>query len=261
MKHTPTPSHPSAKPFYYGNPGRWLPIFLLALLVVVGLAAGCGAGSAGATADGAAADGEASAAETGDSDAMGGGGLPAITEIPEGMEVATFAGGCFWCMEPPFDKIDGVQSTTSGYTGGEEVRPTYEQVSYGRTSHAEAVRIVYDPAKVTYEELLQIFWHNIDPTVKDRQFCDGGKQYRTAIYAHDAEQRRLAEESRQEIAESGVLPSPIVTELEDAGPFYPAEKYHQDFYKKSPVRYKSYRLGCGRDARLEELWDDAAGGK
>jgi peptide-methionine (S)-S-oxide reductase len=162
-------------------------------------------------------------------------------------------------MEPPFDDTAGVQSTTSGYTGGPEVRPTYDQVSSGRTGHAEAVRIVYDPAKVSYERLLEIFWHNIDPTVEDRQFCDWGRQYRTAVYAHDAEQRRLAEASKRRIEESGVLPGPVVTEIVDAGPFYPAEEYHQDFYVKSPVRYKSYRHGCRRDARLEELWGEQAG--
>lgn len=234
------------------------PIFFCFLVCAL-LLAGCGAGSAGATADGATSS-DASGAQQGDA-AEGGGGLPAVTEVPEGMAVATFAGGCFWCMEPPYDKLDGVQSTTSGYTGGAEVRPTYEQVSYGRTSHAEAVRVVYDPEVVSYETLLQVFWHNIDPTQADGQFCDKGSQYRTAVYAHDAEQRRLAEASKEEIAATADLPGPIVTEIEDAGPFYPAEEYHQDFYEKNPVRYKSYRLGCRRDARLEELWGDAAGGK
>lgn len=232
-------------------------VFGLALLTLLGVA--CGAGSASATADGEPAGGAATADAP--SDSRGGGGRPAVDGVPEGMAVATFAGGCFWCMEPPFDKLEGVQSTTSGYTGGPEVRPTYEQVSYGRTGHAEAVRIVYDPELIGYEELLGVFWHNIDPTQADGQFCDKGRQYRTAIYAHDAEQRRLAETSRERIAETADLPGEIVTEIVDAGPFYPAEEYHQDFYEKSPVRYKSYRYGCRRDARLEELWGDAAGGR
>ncbi len=238
------------------------PPSLLCFLFSALLLAGCGTGPAGAEADGRPAPDAADAqdGEAGDA-AAGGGGLPAITEVPEGMAVATFAGGCFWCMEPPYDKLDGVRSTTSGYTGGNEVRPTYEQVSYGRTSHAEAVRVVYDPDVVSYEELLEVFWHNIDPTQADGQFCDKGEQYRTAIYVHDAGQRRLAEASKERIAQTAGLPGPIVTEIEDAGPFYPAEEYHQDFYEKSPVRYKSYRLGCRRDARLEELWGDAAGGK
>jgi peptide-methionine (S)-S-oxide reductase len=223
------------------------------LLLAVLLVAGCGAGPVGASGGAAAGSG------AGAGDAEGGGGLPAVTEVPDGMAVATFAGGCFWCMEPPFDKLEGVKSTTSGYTGGPEVRPTYEQVSSGRTGHAEAVRIVYDPEVVSYERLLEVFWHNIDPTVEDRQFCDWGKQYRTAIYPHDAEQRRLAEASKQRIEESGRLPGPVVTEIVDAGPFYPAEEYHQDFYVKSPVRYKTYRTGCGRDARLRELWGEQAG--
>jgi len=237
------------------------PRSLLRSLAVLGFAAlvAIACGPAGTMADGATSP-EASAAQDGDA-TEGGGGLPAVTEVPEGMAVATFAGGCFWCMEPPYDKLDGVRSTTSGYTGGKEARPTYKQVSYGRTTHAEAVRVVYDPEVVSYEELLQVFWHNIDPTQSDGQFCDRGRQYRTAVYAHDAEQRRLAETSKQEIADSAGLPGPIVTEIEEAGPFYPAEEYHQDFYEKSPGHYKSYRLGCRRDARLEELWGDAAGGK
>ena len=148
----------------------------------------------------------------------------------------------------------------SGYTGGDEVNPTYEQVSSGRTGHAESVRIIYDPKVVSYQDLLDVFWHNIDPTVKDRQFCDWGHQYRSAIFVHDEEQRKLAEASKQHIEETAHLPGPVVTEIVDAGPFYPAEEYHQDFYLKNPVRYHTYRTGCGRDARLRELWGDAAGG-
>ncbi|MCF8043383.1 MAG: peptide-methionine (S)-S-oxide reductase MsrA [Desulfarculaceae bacterium] len=166
---------------------------------------------------------------------------------------ATFAGGCFWCMEPPFDKLDGVISTTSGYTGGHVDNPTYEQVSAGGTGHAEALQVVYDPAKISYAQLLKVFWRNIDPTVKDRQFCDVGNQYRTAIFYHDDEQKRLALESKERLEKGGKL-GDIHTEIVPAGPFYPAEDYHQDYYKNNPIRYKYYRWSCGRDQRLEELW-------
>jgi peptide-methionine (S)-S-oxide reductase len=172
---------------------------------------------------------------------------------------ATFAGGCFWCMEPPFDKLDGVVSTTSGYIGGTTKQPTYHEVSSGATGHAEAVQIVYDPKKVSYEKLLEVFWHNVDPTVKDRQFCDIGTQYRTSIFYHDAEQKRLAEASKAALAKSKPFKAEIVTPIVAAGDFWPAEDYHQDYYMKNPVRYKLYRGGCGRDARLEELWGQAAG--
>jgi len=173
--------------------------------------------------------------------------------------VATFAGGCFWCMEPPFDKLDGVISTTSGYIGGTVPNPTYEQVSAGRTGHAEAVQVAYDPSRVTYEKLLDVFWHNVDPTVRDRQFCDFGSQYRTGIFVHNAEQRRLAEASKAALERNKPFKGSIVTEIVDAGTFYPAEEYHQDYYQKNPVRYRYYRAGCGRDARLKELWGDRAG--
>ena len=173
--------------------------------------------------------------------------------------VATFAGGCFWCMEPPFDKLDGVISTISGYTGGTTQRPTYEQVSAGRTGHAEAVQVTYDPSKVSYEKLLDVFWHNIDPTVKDRQFCDVGSQYRSAIFVHDAEQRRLAEASKAALERTKPFKEALVTPVVDAGAFYPAEEYHQDFYRKNPIRYQYYRIGCGRDLRLQQLWGERAG--
>jgi peptide-methionine (S)-S-oxide reductase len=176
-----------------------------------------------------------------------------------GLARATFAGGCFWCMEPPFEKLDGVVSVTSGYTGGPEKNPTYEQVSNHQTGHTEAVVIVFDPKVVRYEKLLEVFWHNIDPTTDDRQFCDYGRQYRTGIFVHDAEQKRLAEESKRNIERTKTFSGPVLTPIESAGPFYDAEDYHQDFYKKSPVRYYSYRAGCGRDARLKALWGDAAG--
>ena len=170
---------------------------------------------------------------------------------------ATFAGGCFWCMEPPFDKLDGVVSTTSGYAGGEEKDPTYKQVSAGRTGHTEVVQVLYDPAKVSYEALLEVFWRNIDPMTADRQFCDWGSQYRTGIFFHDEEQQRLAEASKKRIAESGQLDAPIVTEITALTAFYPAEEYHQDFYEKNPVHYKRYRTGCGRDETLRRIWGEA----
>ncbi len=173
--------------------------------------------------------------------------------------VAIFAGGCFWCMEPPFDKTEGVISTTSGYTGGTVANPTYKEVSAGGTGHAEAVKVVYDPSKVSYEQLLHVFWRNIDPIRKDAQFCDVGSQYRSAIFYLDEEQRKLAEKSKADLDASGRIPKPIVTEIVKAGPFYPAETYHQDYYLKNPVRYAYYRWGCGRDARLEQVWGDEAG--
>jgi methionine-S-sulfoxide reductase len=172
--------------------------------------------------------------------------------------VAIFAGGCFWCMEPPYDKLDGVIATTSGYTGGTKVDPTYKEVSAGGTGHAEAVQITYDPTKVSYEQLLEVFWHNVDPLDAGGQFCDRGDSYRTGIFVRDEEQRRLAEASKQALADSGRFEQPIVTEIVAAGPFYPAEDYHQDYYEKNPVRYKFYRWNCGRDARLAQLWGDQA---
>ncbi|MEO5698152.1 MAG: peptide-methionine (S)-S-oxide reductase MsrA [Burkholderiaceae bacterium] len=167
---------------------------------------------------------------------------------------ATFAGGCFWCVESDFDKVPGVLSTTSGYTGGTVANPTYEQVSSKRTGHAEAVEIVYDPAKVSYEQLLNTYWRSIDPTTKDRQFCDIGSPYRTAIYAHGPEQLEAARRSQEALTKSKPFKEPIVTQIETAGAFYAAEDYHQDYYKKNPLRYNYYRLSCGRDSRLETLW-------
>jgi peptide-methionine (S)-S-oxide reductase len=180
-------------------------------------------------------------------------------QVPPGHKVATFAGGCFWCMEPPFDKLPGVVATISGYTGGTKANPTYEEVSSGTTGHAESVEVVYDPKKVTYEQLLDVYWHNIDPTVKDRQFCDGGSQYRSAIFYNDQEQRQAAEASRAALEKSKPFKAPIVTQIVMGSTFYPAEDYHQDYYKKNPVRYQIYRSGCGRDARLKEIWGDKAG--
>lgn len=176
------------------------------------------------------------------------------------LAVATFAGGCFWCMEPPFEKLEGVKKVVSGYTGGDVANPTYEQVSDGGTGHAEAVQITYDPAKVGYRKLLYIFWRNTDPLRKNAQFCDVGYQYRTAIFTHGPEQKKLAEESRQALAKSGRFDRPIQTEIVDAGPFYPAETYHQDYARKNPLRYRFYRWNCGRDQRLDRLWGEEARG-
>jgi methionine-S-sulfoxide reductase len=170
------------------------------------------------------------------------------------LEKATFAGGCFWCMEPPFDKLDGVISTTVGYAGGQEKDPTYKEVSSGKTGHAEAIEIVYDPSRVTYAELLDVFWRNIDPTQVDGQFADLGRQYRTAIFYHDEEQRRLAVASKEELENSGRFDEEIVTEIVPAREFYRAEEYHQDYYKKNPLRYKFYRYGSGRDQFLKKVW-------
>jgi peptide-methionine (S)-S-oxide reductase len=169
-------------------------------------------------------------------------------------EKATFAGGCFWCMEPPFDELPGVISTTSGYTGGRTKNPTYEQVSAGITGHAESVEVVFDPAKIGYARLLDVFWKNIDPITANRQFCDSGTQYRSGIFYHTEEQKRLAEASKKALEDSGRFKEPIVTEIVAATAFYPAEEYHQDYYKKNPIRFKYYKYGCGRAKRLEELW-------
>lgn len=172
---------------------------------------------------------------------------------------AIFAGGCFWCVESDFDKIPGVIATTSGYTGGNTANPSYEQVSGHGTGHAEAVEVVYDPAKVSYERLVEYFWHTIDPTVKDQQFCDRGNPYRTAIFAVGPEQLKIAQASRAALEKSKPFKEPVMTEIVTAGVFYPAEDYHQDYYKKNPIRYKYYRSSCGRDARLAQLWGDKAG--
>ncbi|MGQ0793967.1 MAG: peptide-methionine (S)-S-oxide reductase MsrA [Deltaproteobacteria bacterium] len=170
------------------------------------------------------------------------------------MEKATFAGGCFWCMQPPFDGIEGVLSTAVGYIGGPKPSPTYEEVCSGRTGHAEAIEVVFDPEKVSYETLLDVFWKNIDPTTLNAQFFDAGTQYRTAIFYHSEEQKRLAEASKEALDKSGKFKNPIVTEISAAGEFYKAEEYHQRYYQKSPVRYKSYSYGSGRASYLERTW-------
>jgi peptide-methionine (S)-S-oxide reductase len=169
---------------------------------------------------------------------------------------ATFAGGCFWCMEPPYDKLDGVSSTISGYAGGKKKNPTYEEVSTGITGHTEVVQVTYDPKKVTYEKLLEVFWRNIDPLTPNRQFCDVGSQYRAAIFYHDEDQKRLAEASKKALSKR--FKEPIVTEIVAYTEFFPAEDYHQDYYIKNPLRYKYYRYNCGRDQRLEALWGPPA---
>jgi peptide-methionine (S)-S-oxide reductase len=175
---------------------------------------------------------------------------PAGTQL----KTAIFGGGCFWCVEEAFDKAEGVVSTTSGYTGGRVANPTYEQVSSGGTGHVEVVQVVYDPARVNYQQLLNVFWKNVDPLTPNRQFCDRGPQYRSAIFYQDAEQRRLAEAYKRALEQSGRFKQPIVTEVVAASRFYPAEEYHQNYYQKNPLRYKYYKTSCGRVRRLEEVW-------
>jgi peptide-methionine (S)-S-oxide reductase len=172
------------------------------------------------------------------------------------LEKADFAGGCFWCMEHPFDELEGVISVMPGYTGGHKKNPTYEEVSSGVTGHAESVEVVYDPEKISYAKLLDVFWHNIDPTTPNRQFCDVGTQYRSAIFYHNETQKGLAEESKKALEASGQIKGKFVTEIVPASEFYPAEEYHQKYYVKNPIRYKFYRFNCGRDQRLREIWGD-----
>lgn len=180
-----------------------------------------------------------------------------MTAVADEPQTAIFAGGCFWCMESPFESLDGVISVESGYTGGHVKNPSYEQVSAGGTGHAEAVEIRFDASKVSYQKLLQVFWRNIDPLAKNRQFCDQGSQYRSAIFYLNEQQRQQAVASRDALIASHTLPGPIQTEIVAAGTFYRAEDYHQDYYRKNPLRYAFYRRGCGRDARLQELWGDS----
>jgi peptide-methionine (S)-S-oxide reductase len=189
-----------------------------------------------------------------------------VSQAPVKTEKAVFAGGCFWCMEPPFDVLSGVVSTTSGYIGGKKDSPTYTEVSAGSTGHTEAVEIVYDPSKVSYKQLLEVFWVNIDPVTKDQQFCDTGSQYRSGIFYVNEEQKKLALESKDAlnkgqafgIAKPVGFSKGVVTEVTEATKFWPAEAYHQDYYMKNPIRYKGYRYNCGRDARLKTLWGEAA---
>jgi len=179
---------------------------------------------------------------------------PAPSADGRGLAKATFAGGCFWCMEEAFEQVEGVVSVTSGYTGGQKKDPTYEQVSAGITGHAEAVEVLYDPAKTSYDKLLEAFWRNIDPITPNRQFCDIGSQYRSAIFYHDETQKRLADDSKKAVEQSKAFRGDIVTQIAQASEFYPAEEYHQNFYKKNPIRYKFYKYNCGRAQRLAELW-------
>ncbi len=183
-----------------------------------------------------------------------------LLAAPPERATAAFAGGCFWCEEAAFEGLPGVISVTSGYTGGHTKNPTYEEVSAGGTGHAESVEVLYDPGKTSYEKLLDVFWHNIDPFQKDGQFCDHGTQYRSAIFYKDEAQRRAAEESKRKLEEDPRFKGKIATEIVPAGPFYRAEEYHQQYARKNPLRYRVYRLGCGRDARLKEVWGEAAGG-
>jgi len=180
---------------------------------------------------------------------------PAQPKPQASKATAAFAGGCFWCMEHPFDSLPGVLSVTVGYTGGTKDHPTYEEVSSGGTGHAESVQVVYDPARITYQKLLDVFWHNIDPVAMNRQFCDVGEQYRSAIFYADEAQKQATEASRQELQKR--FKQPVATQIVAASTFWPAETYHQHFYKKNPVRYNFYRFGCGRDQRLAEVWGKA----
>ena len=176
---------------------------------------------------------------------------------PVDADTATFAGGCFWCMEPPYDKLEGVAATISGYAGGDEVDPTYRDVASGQTGHAEVMQVIYDATQISYERLLQVYWRNIDPLDNGGQFCDRGSSYRPVIFAHNSTQRQLAEASKEQVAQR--FSDPIVVPIEPLEAFYRAETYHQNFYKKDPDRYYSYRRGCRRDARLEALWGEMAG--
>lgn len=184
---------------------------------------------------------------------------PARQEIPAGvpLDTAVFGGGCFWCVEEAFDKAEGVVATVSGYTGGQVANPTYEQVSSGGTGHVEVVQVVYDPSKIGYEQLLNVFWRNVDPVTPNQQFCDRGAQYRSAIFYQDEEQRRMADSSRVALERSGRFREPIVTEVLPGAPFYRAEEYHQDYYTKNPIQYRFYKTSCGRERRLDELWGEA----
>jgi peptide-methionine (S)-S-oxide reductase len=181
------------------------------------------------------------------------------TPPPTRTDVAIFAGGCFWCEEAVFDEVPGVISVTSGYTGGTKANPTYEEVSAGGTGHAESVKVVFDPAKIGYEKLLDLFWHNVDPLTADAQFCDHGSQYRSAIFYTGETQKRLALASKQALEKSGRFSRPIVTQIVAATTFWPAEAYHQNYHRKNPLQYRFYRFGCGRDRRLEELWGPKSG--
>lgn len=188
-------------------------------------------------------------------------GAPSSSAAPRpeaSRQIATFAGGCFWSMQVAFTGVPGVVSTVVGYSGGTKANPTYEEVESGGTGHAESIEVVFDPSKVSYAQLLDVYWHHIDPTARDRQFCDAGHQYRSVIFFHDDAQRAQAEASKAKLQASGRFQAPIATEIVRATPFYPAEAYHQDFAKKNPTRYQMYRWGCGRDGALKKVWGDEA---
>ena len=230
------------------------PLTALAALLLMGLASGACQSSPSKPV--APTDPQAQEPAASDAASAAAGSSRALAPMPPGAQAATFAGGCFWCMERPFEILEGVYSVTSGYAGGPEREPTYEQVASGQTGHAEVVQVVYDPNLITYEVLLDTFWRQIDPTQVDGQFVDRGRQYRTAIFTHDERQRELALASRQALADSKRFDKPIVTAIEPLTQFWPAEEYHQDFYKKNPARYKSYRSGSGRDAFLRVKWPE-----
>lgn len=216
---------------------RWISLLLLVFCLSVSF-------SAPACADETGSPGPSETTET--------------ASAPEEAATAIFAGGCFWCMEKPFDELPGVVETTSGYTGGTVENPSYEQVSRGGTGHVEAVRVTYDPGQVSYEKLLDVFWRNVDPLDEGGQFCDRGSQYRSAIFPTNEEQQAAAQASKSALANSGQFEEDIETEIQPASEFYPAEDYHQNYYKTHSVRYKVYRYACGRDQRLEELWGQEA---
>ena len=184
---------------------------------------------------------------------------PKVAPAPlKGTATATFAGGCFWCMEPPFEALPGVVSVTSGFSGGMERNPTYPDVSSGKTGHTESIQVLYDPKRISYARLLEVYWHNVDPTSGDGQFCDRGKQYRPVIFYHNAAERRVAQDSRARAKRELRVKKPIMVQILPFMAFYAAEDYHQDYYRKNPTHYQEYRTGCGRDRRLRELWGDAA---
>jgi methionine-S-sulfoxide reductase len=230
-----------------------IPVLALVVAVALPVASCSAAGPAGS----AGSDGARAVVAAGQDAADAPEAAAGQRETGPRRSVATFAGGCFWCVEAAFEKVPGVLEVVSGYTGGSVEDPSYREVSSGGTGHVEAVQIWFDPQRVSYEDLLDVYWHNIDPTTEDRQFCDWGSQYGTAVFYHDDAQHRAAERTRDELA-AARLDEPVVTRILPFTVFYPAEGYHQDFYKKSPLRYKFYRTGCGRDARLERLWGDQA---
>lgn len=234
----------------------------LSLLVVpVLLIAACKSASAPGPAEAGAKGGETQSTDTAPSSSAQEDprAFAELPKVPPGYQVATLAGGCFWCVESDLEQVRGVLLVTSGYTGGHKERPTYEETNTKKTGHTEAVQVVFDPKRLSYEKLLEVFWRSIDPTTADRQFCDVGNVYRPEIFVHDAEQREIAEASKRRIIETKPFSGDVVVPITDASTFWPAERYHQDFYKENPLRYRAYRAGCGRDRRLEQLWGEQAG--